>query len=79
MAVEGKWKGCAQLVMLIYIYAPQERGAKKKLWDELVILRLSSTALWCVFGDFNGVRKLTERKGRAFNGVRKLTRDCYGC
>lgn len=66
LGVEGKWKGCDQSVMLINIYAPQERSAKKKLWDDLLTLKSSSTAVWCMFGDFNVVRKPEERKGCTF-------------
>lgn len=67
LGVKGKWKGCEQPVMLINVYAPQERSAKKELWEELVKLRLTSPALWCLFGDFNAVRKPGKRKGYVFD------------
>lgn len=66
LGVEGKWKGCQAPVMIINIYAPQERCAKKRLWDDLCKLRSTSSALWCLLGDFNAVRKPAERRGCVF-------------
>ncbi|XP_028126752.1 uncharacterized protein LOC114323369 [Camellia sinensis] len=49
--------------VIVNIYAPNEVLGRKKLWDSLVCLQPHFPNPWCVGGDFNKIRLLSERKG----------------
>ncbi|XP_028091070.1 uncharacterized protein LOC114291222 [Camellia sinensis] len=48
--------------VIVNIYAPNEVSGRKKLWDSLVCLQPHFPNPWCVGGDFNEIRLLSERK-----------------
>ncbi|XP_028070850.1 uncharacterized protein LOC114273287 [Camellia sinensis] len=45
------------------IYAPTDALKRRKLWESLVKLKLSYPNPWCLGGDFNEIRVMSERKG----------------
>lgn len=67
LAVVGSWKGKEKLVGFINVYAPQDVGVKKLLWDKIARIINSIDVAWCIFGDFNEVRCREERKNSNFN------------
>lgn len=61
IAVHGKWKNIAVDVVLVNVYGPQSDNKKVALWDRLIGLINGTSALWCVFRDFNATRKQDDR------------------
>jgi exonuclease III len=52
-------------LFLVNIYSPCSISGKKKLWDDLLLLKQQSGGgEWCVGGDFNAVLHSLERKGK---------------
>lgn len=70
LGVEGFWHGCSNKILLCNIYGPQDTLEKKALWNSLLAIKSSSTAWWCIMGDFNVVRCAEEREGCSFNLTR---------
>ncbi|GJX04945.1 RNA-directed DNA polymerase, eukaryota, reverse transcriptase zinc-binding domain protein [Tanacetum coccineum] len=54
-------------LLIISVYAPQELSEKKMLWDYLTIVIDNWNGEVVIMGDFNKVRKQTERYGSIFN------------
>lgn len=50
----------------VNVYGPQSPSKKRKLWEELLLIKNSRTACWIVFGDFNVVRRQEERINSMF-------------
>ena len=67
LAVVGSWKGKKGLVGFINVYAPQDLDVKSSLWEKNSRIINSIDAAWCIFGDFNEVRNVDERKNPCFN------------
>lgn len=67
LCVEGKWKECFQPISLINVYAPQDDGAKRKLWLDICSFLATSLKLFCLIGYFNSVRFEEERLGCTFH------------
>jgi hypothetical protein len=56
------------VLFLFNIYSPCNLEGKKKLWEELLVLKnLNGDGEWCVGGDFNAVLLSSERKGCSSN------------
>lgn len=51
---------------IVNVYAPQSATMKKKLWDELSLIKANRNARWIIMGDFNVVRRQTERVNSRF-------------
>ncbi|XP_026407051.1 uncharacterized protein LOC113302355 [Papaver somniferum] len=45
------------------VYGPCEVEERKRLWDELSLMQTIWCLPWCIGGDFNEVRIMSERKG----------------
>ncbi|GJV67690.1 RNA-directed DNA polymerase, eukaryota [Tanacetum coccineum] len=54
-------------ILLVAVYAPQQPGSKRALWDFLsnLVRRWNGEAI--IMGDFNDVRTMDERLGSSFN------------
>lgn len=48
---------------LLNIYAPNDPIVRRNLWMEVALLKSSSQLPWCVGGDFNTIKSITERTG----------------
>ncbi|GJV28970.1 RNA-directed DNA polymerase, eukaryota [Tanacetum coccineum] len=67
LAVVGSWKGKEGLVGFINVYAPHDLAVKSLLWEKISTIINSIDVAWCIFGDFNEVRNVDERKNSGFN------------
>ena len=45
------------------VYGPNDNGQRSTLWDELSQVRARWPMAWCLVGDFNIIRYLSERLG----------------
>nr|KYP66721.1 Transposon TX1 uncharacterized [Cajanus cajan] len=64
LGLEGTWKEKGIQILIVNIYAPCEFSQKRQLWGQLKEKReRSNIKWWCLMGDFNSVRKVTERVG----------------
>ncbi|XP_020239832.1 uncharacterized protein LOC109818715 [Cajanus cajan] len=75
LGLVGIWRQNRSEIVIVNIYAPCDPTKKKNLWGELKEIReQSNIKVWCVVGDFNCVRKASERVGvRAINDRRDTT------
>lgn len=48
---------------LVNIYAPNAVISRRELWEELLVLKANSQVSWCIEGDFNEIKDVTERVG----------------
>ena len=48
---------------IVNIHAPNDVGERKRLWDELLLLKSHFVDPWCLGGDMNEVRTIDERRG----------------
>nr|KYP51634.1 hypothetical protein KK1_026518 [Cajanus cajan] len=64
LGLVGFWKEKWIQIVIVNIYAPCESSQKRQLWGNLKEKRERSKIKWCcLMGDFNSVRKTTERVG----------------
>ncbi|KAH1262193.1 putative ribonuclease H protein [Glycine max] len=62
--LEGVWMAEGHRVVVVNIYAACDPAVKRQLWQRLLDLKSQSQVqCWCLVGDFNCVRNLTERVG----------------
>ncbi|CAJ2673212.1 unnamed protein product [Trifolium pratense] len=62
LSVCVEWKN--GLLYIINVYSPCNMSGKRKLWSDLINLKLNNEpGEWCLGGDFNSVTKVGERKG----------------
>lgn len=63
---------------LINIYVPNDVANRRILWEELLGLKINSPTLWCVGGDFNEIKAITERVGcqRLERGMKDFLEFC---
>ena len=47
----------------IGVYGPNDNGQRSTLWEELSQVRAKWPMAWCLVGDFNIIRDLSERLG----------------
>lgn len=66
----GDWKGKTNRYMLINVYGPQLTSQKQALWSELHTFITNFQRSLCVTGDFNVVRRPSERSGSRFKPIR---------
>lgn len=67
LVVVGKWVGVPGLEGLVNVYGPRDVRERKETWRRLEFLVLKEEVKWCIFGDFNEVRKLEERANSITN------------
>ncbi|GKD32133.1 RNA-directed DNA polymerase, eukaryota, partial [Tanacetum coccineum] len=67
IAIYGTWLPRNVKILLVAVYAPQQPGSKRALWDFLsnLVRRWNGEAI--IIGDFNDVRTMDERLGSSFN------------
>ncbi|GKC20339.1 RNA-directed DNA polymerase, eukaryota, partial [Tanacetum coccineum] len=65
--IRGTWLKSGVKILMVAVYAPHDLRDKKILWDylEYIINRWDGEVL--IMGDFNEVRRKTERFGSVFN------------
>ncbi|XP_073219690.1 uncharacterized protein [Cicer arietinum] len=64
--MEGEWKDVGEKICVVNIYPSCDMIEKRELWnmiDEKV--ENDVDCCWCVCGDFNAIRKESEKKGRS--------------
>lgn len=49
--------------IIVNIYAPNNYMDRRSLWNELVVMKERSDVPWCIGGDFNEIRSISERLG----------------
>jgi len=60
-------------VAIFNVYSSCDFKEKVEMWEELINVKLGEACRqWCVFGDFNAVRKINERRGLNPIGNTKL-------
>jgi len=60
----GKWGKDNIQVNIINVYLPCEINEKRHMWEDMIKYKEDvGGKVWCIFGDFNVVRNLEERKG----------------
>jgi len=66
LAIKGKVILTGEVFIIFNVYAPCDLAAKKMLWECLTVHVMNNSDL-CIYvcGDFNSVRSVEERKGRA--------------
>ena len=65
LVVKGMVISSGEEFVVCNVYAPCDSVAKKDLWERLHLLVINNIDLnLCVWGDFNSVRSIEERKGR---------------
>lgn len=64
--------------ILVNVYAPNDVGSRKVLWDELVGLKANFQEPWCIGGDFNEIKDVGERVGclRMDRGMKDFIEFC---
>lgn len=68
--LEGVWVQDAQKVIIVSIYSPCDIYQKRVLWDIVRQMKNSNSGgLWCILGDFNNIRRPTERMGVCHRGM----------
>ncbi|GJY88352.1 RNA-directed DNA polymerase, eukaryota, partial [Tanacetum coccineum] len=67
IAIYGTWLPRNVKILLVAVYAPQQPGSKRALWDFLsnLVRRWNGEAI--IMGDFNDVQTMDERLGSSFN------------
>ncbi|XVF28382.1 hypothetical protein REPUB_Repub15cG0024800 [Reevesia pubescens] len=72
---ETKLKKCDNLLIsklwpfdeIVWLFCTAE--GKKKLWEDLLKWKIEVGGLWCIAGDFNTVRNVSERRGCVYEGA----------
>lgn len=67
LAVKGCWKGVRGSIVLACIYGPQVSSHKVSLWNKLEGLMENGDDEWCIFGDFNVIRRHDDRLNSQVN------------
>lgn len=60
--------------VVVNVYGPNDSTSRRRVWDSLVRMSLLYEKPWCLGGDFNEVRFISERKGcsRRDKGMREF-------
>ena len=53
--------------VLVNIYALNEASKRARLWKELLELKEVSTLPWCIGGDFNIIKEISEKIGASID------------
>ena len=66
----GQWIKEALQVHIVTIYSPCDMQNKRILWDAIKQLKTANQGgLWCIIGDFNSIRDLSQRLGVCQRGM----------
>lgn len=68
LGVLGQWKGKSSKYLLFNVYGPQLISQKRAMWSVLSNLMTNFRGV-CVIGDFNAVRRPSERCGSRFKPI----------
>ncbi|KAL9689629.1 hypothetical protein QQ045_010017 [Rhodiola kirilowii] len=49
-----------------FVYAPNDRGDRCRVWDELIDVSTGIDSPWLVMGDFKAISSWSEKKGGGF-------------
>ncbi|GKD16015.1 RNA-directed DNA polymerase, eukaryota, partial [Tanacetum coccineum] len=71
-AVLGRWRGVNDMVGFVNVYGPRNESDRKTLWCRISAVIGNVNACWCIFGDFNEVRRLDERMNTDFSTMGAL-------
>lgn len=64
--MQGKWKGCNNIVNIINVYSLCSLSEKVFLWEKILQLKRSiGDGLWCVLGDFIAITRKEKRLMRS--------------
>lgn len=78
LGVEGWWGKERVKVSVINVYAPCDMSGKRLLWEELASqLDNRGGDKWCILGDFNSIKDVSERKGVVGNN-RSMEMQLFG-
>ena len=65
----GKWHQETQPIHIITVYSPCDIQQKRVLWENIKQLKIQNQGgLWCILGDFNNIRLVSERVGNCIRG-----------
>ncbi|PWA73502.1 RNA-directed DNA polymerase, eukaryota [Artemisia annua] len=67
VAVLGRWIGVSDMVGFVNVYGPRNESDRKALWHRISTVIGIVNACWCIFGDFNEVRRMDERMNTEFS------------
>lgn len=70
LGIIGEWRGKRFKFLLLNVYGPQLTSQKRELWSQLRLLIQNFRGSVCVMGDFNVVRRPSERSGSRFKPIR---------
>nr|GEY45122.1 RNA-directed DNA polymerase, eukaryota [Tanacetum cinerariifolium] len=65
--IRGVWLKTSNDLLIVTVYAPQDLGEKRRLWDYLVYVIQKWHGKVVIMGDFNKVRFKSNRFGLVFN------------
>ncbi|XP_071713722.1 uncharacterized protein [Rutidosis leptorrhynchoides] len=66
LGIRGRWAGKMVESIILNVYGPHNDTLKQKLWESLDNIMQVDVGDWIICGDFNEVRKRTERKNCEF-------------
>lgn len=67
LGVRGRWGESAASCFIFNIHSPCNLVGKRALWEDLRELRDDNlNSPWCLAGDFNAVRCISESRGHNF-------------
>lgn len=67
IAAMGRWIAKDQAIGWVNVYGPRQEKQREELWPKLERMINSDAGEWCIFGDFNEVRKKDERCNTQFS------------
>nr|GEX25498.1 RNA-directed DNA polymerase, eukaryota [Tanacetum cinerariifolium] len=67
VAIYGTWLPSNSKILFVAIYAPHQASCKHVLWEYVSTLIGRRNGETIIFGDFNEVRSIDERRGSCFN------------
>lgn len=63
----GVMVGSGDRLNILNVYAPSDHILRRRVWDEIVLLKNYHPGLWVALGDFNDVRSPEERMNSTFD------------
>ncbi|XP_058198544.1 uncharacterized protein LOC131314067 [Rhododendron vialii] len=88
IAVQRMW-GCSNMdfgvlynsfpCVLVNVYAPNEVANRRELWEVLLGFKVNLQVPWCIGGDFNEIKEVSERVrcNRMERGIRDFSEFCF--
>ena len=67
--MRGNIRSISFSCVFVNVYAPNDVEGKKQLWEELLCLKDRFRDPWCIGGDFNAVRNISERRGCSVRSI----------